>query len=470
MKSLDKSLPKNPPTVALVSLGCPKNLVDSEKMLGSLAAEGCAIIADVAAADVIIINTCGFLAAAREESLGAMREAVALKRKGRARRVIVAGCLAQRDGRKLMRQVKGIDAVIGINNRDDLAAAVFQRNDSRGRTASRHDRPIISVRSFADRRRLGDATVGDDTGRLRLTPRHTAYLRIGEGCSQGCTFCTIPAITGPFRSKPPQQILDEAAELIADGAIELNIIGQDTTSYGRDIGFRGGLGALLRRLDKLPGVRWIRLMYAYPTGVDDSLIDALAECPRVVKYLDIPLQHIADPILKSMRRRITRAATEQLLQKLRRHVKNIAIRTTCIVGFPGETEKQFQELLAFAKDFRFDALGVFEYSREAGTSAARLRPAVKKAVAARRRDELMLAQQQIAFAANKAAVGRRLFVLVDGTDGNGRCIGRHAGQAPEVDSVCYLTARRRPGSIIKCQVVDWQDYDLIVQPVKSAAR
>ena len=447
-----------PPTVALVSLGCPKNLVDSEKMLGQLAEAGCAIIADPAAADVIVVNTCGFLAAARDESLGVIREALAHKAAGRARRVVVAGCLAQRDGQKLRRRVPGVDAIVGINNREDLATAVL--GDGGGKS-------FLAVQSYAQRVRAGGAAVATDTGRLRLTPRHTAYLRIGEGCSQGCTFCTIPAITGPFRSKPPRQVLDEAAELAADGAVELNIIGQDTTSYGRDIGYRGGLGRLLRELDKAAAARWTRLMYAYPTGVDDGLIDALAECPHVVKYLDIPLQHIADPILKSMRRKITRRATEALLEKLRRKVPAVALRTTFIVGFPGETDKDFEQLVAFVRAFQFDALGVFEYSKEPATPAARLGGAVPASVASRRREQLMLVQQEIAFAANAAAVGKRLRVLVDGQDAAGRCIGRHAGQAPDVDSMCYLTAKRASGSMVDAEVVGWQDYDLVVRPGKK---
>jgi ribosomal protein S12 methylthiotransferase len=303
---------------------------------------------------------------------------------------------------------------------------------------------------------------------MRLTPRHTAFLRISEGCSQGCTFCTIPAITGPFRSKGPRQVLAEAAELVADGAVELNIIGQDTTGYGRDIGYRAGLAGLLRELDALRGVRWIRLMYAYPTGVGEDLMAALAECPRVVKYLDLPLQHIADRVLQAMRRRITRAATLKLLERLRREVPGLVLRTAFIVGFPGETEADFRQLLELVETFRFDALGVFEYSREAGTPAAGLPATVSSKAAAERRQRLMLAQQRIAFAANAAQIGRRLTVLVDGQDVRGRCVARHAGQAPEVDSACYLTGRRKAGAFVQVRVAGWQGYDLIVRPEKIA--
>jgi ribosomal protein S12 methylthiotransferase len=450
---------RSPTMVALVSLGCPKNLVDSEKILAELAEHGCVVCAEAADADVIVVNTCGFLEAAREESLNVIRDALAQKAAGAAKRVVVAGCLAQRDGAELGKLLPGIDAIVGVNNRDDIALAVTGKGK------------FTAAEGYkAHLRRLGQAgrPVLSDAGRFRLTPRHTAYLRISEGCGQGCTFCTIPAIRGPFRSKPLHQVLDEARELIADGTVELNIIGQDTTSYGLDIGYREGLAGLLRELDALQGVRWIRLLYGYPSLVSDAIIDALAECPRVVKYMDLPLQHIADPVLAAMRRRITRGETEALLERLRRRVPGLALRTTFIVGFPGETEADFHSLLGFVKAFRFDAVGVFEYSKEAGTIAAGLDGEVPPQVARARREALMLAQQEIVFAANAASVGGELEVLVDGVDARGRCVGRHAGQAPEVDSLCYLKARRPEGAFVAAEVVGWEDYDLVVRPTKSA--
>ena len=442
------------PTVALVSLGCPKNLVDSEKMLGQLAQHGCVVGAEAGEADVIVVNTCGFLAAAREESLEVIREALKLKAHGKVRRVIVAGCLAQRDGQKLFKLVPGVDAVVGVNNRDDLASAVL----GEGRT--------IAIDRYGRAGQDG-SNIGDDTGRLRLTPRHTAYLRISEGCGQGCAFCTIPAIRGPFRSKPIEQVLQEARELVADGALELNVIGQDTTSYGRDIGYKAGLAGLLRQLNRVDGVRWVRLMYAYPSQLGDDTIAALAECGRVVKYLDLPLQHIANPILSAMRRRVTRHQTEELLERLRRRVPGITLRTTFIVGFPGETEADFQELLEFVQNFQFDAAGVFAYSKEPGTLAARLRPTVPNRVKQRRLEGLMLAQQQIAFTAAAGRVGESLEVLVDGMDSAGRCVARHAGQAPDVDSLCYLTSRRQAGKFVIATVAGTENYDLIVRPARA---
>jgi len=442
-----------PTVVGLVSLGCPKNLVDSEKMLAALAESGCVVTTDVEAADVVVVNTCGFLAAARDESMAVIAEALALKQAGQVRRVVVAGCLAQRDGDELREAADGIDAIVGVNNRDDLVRAVMT------------DEPVTAVAGYQQRaREAGGPLVGDDTGRLRLTPPHTAYLRISEGCSQGCSFCTIPAIRGPFRSKPVERVLHEAAELIADGAVELNLIGQDTTSYGADIGYDAGLAGLLRELSGLDDVGWIRLLYAYPTGVTDDVIAAMAECEAVVPYLDIPLQHIADRILERMRRRTTRRQTEDLLTRLRDGVDGLTLRTTFIVGFPGETEADFAELLQFVAAFGFDAMGVFAYSKEDGAPAARLDGEVPADVAATRVDALMRAQQKLVFAANAGRVGEIVKVLIDGVGADGRCVGRTVGQAPEVDGLCYVTDPRPAGSFVSGPVVGVDGYDLIVEP------
>lgn len=386
--------------------------------------------------------------------MAAIAEALTYKAAGSARRVVVTGCLAQRDGESLRRSAGGIDAVVGVNNRDELPRAVMG------------DGEFTAIDSFHQWRQKspGADGVGDDRGRLRLTPPHTAYLRISAGCGQGCTFCTIPAICGPFRSKPTRQVLDEARELIADGAVELNLVAQDTTSYGSDIGYTPGLAGLLCELDGLDGVRWIRLMYANPNGLSDDIIDAVAGREHVVKYLDLPLQHIADTILKPMGRRITRRRTEQLLERLRSRVKGLTLRTAFIVGFPGETDKDFRELLAFVRAFRFDEMGVFEYSKEQGTPAAKMAGEVSEESRGARREELMLAQQEIVFAANADRVGREVSVLVDGVDSEGRCVGRHAGQAPDVDSLCYLTDQRPAGSFTSAVVVGWETYDLIVRP------
>ncbi len=434
------------PKVALVSLGCPKNLVDSEKMLATLAEGGCVVGAPMEDADVIVVNTCGFLSSAREESLGVIREALGLKEGGRTQRVVVAGCLVNRDAKKLFNIVPGIDAIVGVNDRDAILAAV--RGQRRVTKAHAYDGGILS-----------------DAGRFRLTPRHTAYLRIAEGCSQRCTFCTIPAIRGPFRSKPVEQIVQEARELIADGAVELNLIAQDTTSFGRDLEQDQTLAGLLRRLDALDGVQWIRLMYAYPRRFTDGLIEAMAECEHVLPYVDIPLQHISDSVLRRMGRGVGRSATDKLLAKMRDRIKGLVIRTAFIVGFPGETEANFQELLQFVKDFRFDALGVFEFSPEEGAPAARLPHAVAAEVKTHRARQIMLAQRKIAFAANRHKIGRSLQVLVDGPGGAGPTTGRYYGQAPDVDSVCLLTKRVRQGQLVSAKVAGTDEYDLVVDPM-----
>jgi len=437
--------PDAPLTVALVSLGCPKNLVDSERMLADLAEAGMVVGAPMAEADVIVVNTCGFLSSARAESLEVISEAVAHKQAGRAGRVVVAGCLATRDAETLYETAPGVDAVVGVNDRDRIVEAVAGQGRCTHLAAPSPGGPV------------------SDAGRFRLTARHTAYLRIAEGCSQGCTFCTIPSIRGRFRSKPVDAVLAEAAELIADGAIELNVIAQDTTSYGSDLDGID-LSGLLRALDALAGANWIRLMYTYPRQFTDELIAALAECEHVVPYVDMPLQHVADGVLKRMGRGVSGVRQRDLLDRLRSRVADIAVRTTFIVGFPGETDEDFAELLAFVKDFRFEAMGVFAFSPEAGTPAAAMAGQVSDEVKARRLHHLMQAQQEIVFQANSRALGSELQILVDGVDARGYCFGRSAMQAPEIDGVCILTDPRPAGRFVTARVVDWREYDLVVEP------
>jgi ribosomal protein S12 methylthiotransferase len=461
-------------SVAFVSLGCAKNLVDSERMLGLLAADGIAVTDDSTTADTIVINTCGFLEASRREALEVIHQAVESKnraiQRGRSKRVVVAGCLVQRDKSRLLEEAPGIDALVGVFDRESIVAAVrgpaaiasppadLGKFHAVTRMIGRHDR---SQPGYTEQ----------DGARLRLTPRHYAYLRISEGCNQGCTFCTIPGIRGRMRSKPVEQIVGEARELIADGAWELNLIGQDTTSYGGDIGYNGpgqGLSGLLRTLDQLQDVGWIRLLYVYPSNFTDDMIRALADARRVVKYLDIPLQHINDEILHAMRRKVTRRAIETLLDKLRRRVPGITIRTTFISGFPGETEAQHRELVDFVRQFGFDCLGVFEYSPEPETPAGRLwrTSGVPAAVAARRREEIMRTQQEIVFKKNAAMIGHTPSVLIDQTDPRRRtAVGRYAGQAPDIDGQVLLhDCTVAPGELIQAVIEDWKHYDLIGRP------
>jgi ribosomal protein S12 methylthiotransferase len=475
-------------SVAFVSLGCPKNLVDSEKMLGLLAEDGIAITPDHEEADAIVINTCGFLEASKTESIDVIREAIESKKRaleaGTGKRVIVAGCLVQRHKATLLNEVPEVDALVGVFDRENIVKAVRGASFAPFGDAGQDVGQFHALSTFIHKPGKADIGKGyreSDRARLRLTPRHYAYLRVSEGCNQGCTFCTIPSIRGRMRSKPLTDILSEAEELLADGAFELNLIGQDTTSYGTDIGYDQpgeGLCGMLRSLDRLVGRKapgsWLRLMYAYPSCFTDEMIKTLADCRHVVKYIDMPLQHINDGILQSMRRKVTRGQIETLLGKLRKWVPGITLRTTFISGFPGETEAQHQELLQFIREFEFENVGVFEYSPEPGTPAGRLHEsqAIAPEIAARRKEEIMLAQQEIVFRKNAGFVGSTIKVLVDEVQPRKKtAVGRHAGQAPDIDSRVLLgKCTAGPGELLSVRIEDYVDYDLVGSPVEAVAR
>jgi len=440
--------------VAFVSLGCAKNLVDSEKMLGQLAEAGCAVTADESDADVMVINTCGFLEASRTEADEVIREAVGRKSNGTLKRVVVAGCLVQRDKEAILQRIDGVDSLVGANNRDDIVRAVL--GTGRGKARRSTDVYLSDYHPF----------VQLDFARLRLTPRHYAYLRISEGCNQKCTFCTIPSIRGPMHCKPPGVVLAEARELVADGAVEISLIGQDTTSYGlgEDLS-ECGLADLLRQLNGVDGLAWIRLMYVYPSVLTDKMLDAIAECDGVCKYIDIPLQHINDRVLKAMHRRIDRRSTEDLLARIRDRIPGVAIRTTMIAGFPGETDREFDELVDFVENFRFDALGVFPYSREPETPAGRMNNQLPESVKQERVHSLMTAQQKVAFALADERKDTRFAVLIDEPVEDGVVRGRHQGQAPSVDSVTIVeNCRALPGQFVNVRCVGRDDYDLVAMP------
>ncbi|HEY0009803.1 MAG TPA: 30S ribosomal protein S12 methylthiotransferase RimO [Tepidisphaeraceae bacterium] len=484
-------------SVAFVSLGCAKNLVDSERMLGLLAGSGLAITSDPNEADAIVINTCGFLEASKEESMREINQAIALKESGNCQRVVVAGCLVQRHKTKLLDDAPGIDRLVGVFDREHIVEAVQGASNPRqahGHFLGKyHDLSrelteklelengvhvetdsgliegglspdgIVEVKATT-RKRL--PVFEDDRARLRLTPRHYAYLRMSEGCNQGCSFCTIPGIRGPMRSKPMEQILAEARELAADGAVELNLIGQDTTSYGTDINLPEGLSGLLRSLNKNAprDVRWLRLMYAYPTCFTDDMIKTIADCDRVVKYIDMPLQHINDRLLSVMKRRVTRREIETLLGKLRKWIPGMAIRTTFIAGSPGETEAEHQELVQFVKDFGFDHMGVFPFSPEPGTPMGRMTGQLPDDVKQARVEELMLAQQELIFARNENRIGEMVEVMIESKD-RGGYIARTAGQAPDIDSVVYIGTKQKliAGDVLNVKITDFQAYDLVAQ-------
>ncbi len=441
-----------PKRVAFVSLGCAKNIVDSEKMLGQLAEAGCVLTDDESDADVVVINTCGFLEASRSEADQVIREAVAAKKARRAGRVVVAGCLAQRDGSAILDRIEGVDALVGVNNRDDIVRAVLG-------TRRRGQSPDLFLSDYHPFTQI-------DTARLRITPRHYAYLRISEGCDQKCTFCTIPSIRGLMHCKPPEMVLAEARELVGDGASEISIIGQDTTSYGLgDQPLDHGLAGLLRKLDKVQGLRRLRLMYVYPTVLTDDILDAIAQCESVCNYIDIPLQHISDRVLKAMHRRIDRAGTQRLMQRIRDRIPGVTVRTTMIAGFPGETDAEFEELLDFVRDFRFDALGVFPYSLESETPSGRMNEQLPDEVKIERVDRLMTVQQKVAFSLAEERIGSEMEVLIDERREDGTVVARHRGQAPGVDSVTYVRdCNAPPGEYLTVRCVDTDDYDLIAVP------
>ena len=438
-------------TVGFISLGCPKNSVDSERMLAQIAEAGFAITAESENADIVVINTCGFIAPAKTESIEAIRNAVSHKLSGTVKKVIVAGCLPQREGEQLLNQVDGIDAIIGLGQRDNIAEII---------------KKTISSKQSWTYLNKSDKIIHDDRTRLLITPGHWAYLRISEGCNHRCSFCTIPAIRGRFRSKPLEFVISEAEELVSAGVVELNIIAQDSTSYGRDLKIKHGLAGLLSELEKITALSWIRLMYLYPTQIDDKLIETIANSKKIVRYLDIPLQHVNNEILKAMRRPDSKDKLKQLIEKLRNAMPDIVLRTTLIVGFPGETDRQFTELLEFVKWAQFDALGAFTYYPESGTAAAQMPDQIPETIKQQRFEELMLTQQNIAFTKNENRIGSDLICLVDTIDSKHNGCGRFYGQAPDIDSICIIkNCQFYPGDFINVKVIGTKDYDLITEQI-----
>ncbi len=444
-------------TYAFVSLGCPKNLVDSERMLGKLAQDGYTLTPDADGADVVVINTCGFIEPARQESLGVIREMLALKEQGRVGSVVVAGCLAERKKDDLLREVPGVDHIVGVFGREEIAQVL--------------DRTLYKRRQDEQRSLFRPAPVRalEDTARLRITPRHYAYLKISEGCDRLCTFCAIPGMRGKHVTKPIEEVLREARELAADGVRELIVVAQDTTYYGLDLYGRVRLAELLRELNEVDGLEWIRILYAYPIHFTEELIETLAETSKIVPYLDMPLQHITDRMLKRMQRRVNRAETEDLLSRLRRAIPDLTLRTTFIVGFPGETEAEFEELCDFVRASRFERVGVFPYSLEPGTPAARLPDHLPEEVKEQRRDRLMEIQQELAFAWTRGLVGKELEVIVDGPDPEvpGHMLARGHADAPEIDCVVRLKGKGlRSGDLVRARVTGTDGYDLAARAIQ----
>jgi ribosomal protein S12 methylthiotransferase len=441
-------------TFAFVSLGCPKNLVDSERMLGRLAEGGYTLVPEAAGADVVVVNTCGFIEPARQESLAVIREMLDLKTQGRVGAVVVAGCLAERKKEQLLQEVPGVDHVVGVFGREDITQVV--------------DRVVSGRSEQRSLFRPAPVRAQQDTARLRITPRHYAYLKISEGCDRLCTFCAIPGMRGKHVSKPIEEVLREARELVSDGVRELIVVAQDTTYYGTDLYGRVRLAELLRELDRLPGIEWIRILYAYPIHFTEELIDTLAEADKVIPYLDMPLQHINDRVLRRMQRRVNRTGTEQLIDRLRSAVPRLTMRTTFIVGFPGETEAEFEELVAFTEARRFERVGVFPYSFEPDTPATRLDGHLPEEEKVRRQQRLMAVQQGIAFTWSQAQVGNELEVIVDGPDPEvpNFVLARGHADAPDIDGVVRVKGKGlRAGDLVRVKVTAADGYDLVARAV-----
>jgi ribosomal protein S12 methylthiotransferase len=441
-------------TYSFISLGCPKNLVDSERMLGKLAQDGYTLVADVDGADVVVINTCGFIEPARQESLAVIREMLALKNKGRIGSVVVAGCLAERKHDDLLKEVPGIDQIVGVFGREEIASVV--------------DRAVAHRTEQRSLFRPAPVRALEDTARLRITPRHYAYLKISEGCDRTCTFCAIPGMRGKHVTKPIEEVLREAKELAADGVRELILVAQDTTYYGLDLYGKVRLAELLRELDKIDGIEWIRVLYLYPIFFNDELIDTLATAKKIIPYLDMPLQHINDRTLKRMQRRVRRAEIQELLTKLRTSIANLTMRTTFIVGFPGETDAEFDELSAFVREAKFERCGVFTYSFEPGTPAVKLDGHLSEEIKQERRARLMEVQQEFALAWSAAQVGKTVDVIVDGPDPEmpNHVQARGHFDSPDIDCMVRVKGKNlQAGDIVPVKITAADEYDLVGRAV-----
>ena len=435
--------------VSLVSLGCPKNLVDAEVMLGYLSRDAYEVTTDETQADIIVVNTCSFIKEAKQESIDTILDLADRKHDARCRLLIVTGCLPQRYQEELARELPEVDIFIGTGDYPRIAEIIAEKNQTSEQLCYTGDPNFV---------------YNDELPRLQSSPHYTAYLKIAEGCSNNCAYCVIPKLRGAMRSRPLASLLTEAAQLVAGGVKELNLIAQDITAYGRDLADGPTLETLIGELAKMEGLKWIRLLYAYPDGVTDSLIALIRDEPKVCKYLDLPIQHISDPVLKRMGRRSGETEIRTLVKKLRSEIPDIAIRTSLIVGFPGETTEDFKKLLAYVEETRFDRLGVFCYSREEGTPAAEMPEQVSERIKRERHKKLMRTQARVSFKHNRTLVDTEEEVLVEGYSEETELLlkGRSSRQAPDVDGLVYITAgNANVGDIVRLKITDSSDYDLI---------
>jgi ribosomal protein S12 methylthiotransferase len=466
--------------IGLVSLGCPKNLVDSEVMLGLAQEAGHELTPRADEADVLIVNTCAFIDKAKQESIDTILELAEHKKTGACRRLVVTGCLAERYRDELRELIPEVDVVLGtgevpeiVNAVNGAAAApaatpavplVFHRTPPATKVAARH-------RDAVAQRELPTYIYEAETPRALTTPKHFAYIKIAEGCDYNCAFCIIPTLRGQYRSRSVESIVAEARSLAARGVKELLLISQDSTFYGIDRQERDALPRLLRALNDVEGIAWVRLLYLYPTTITDAAIEAIAASDKVCRYIDLPLQHAAPSVLRRMRRPGGRESYEKLLARIRERLPEVTLRTTLIVGFPGETEEEFEELCAFVKNVEFDHVGVFTYSHEEGTAAYQLTDDVPVGVKRKRRNKVMAIQKAIVARKQRARIGQTVELLVDGPSKEHDLVlqARLRGHAPDIDPVVYLTdcdlTDFAPGAIVQAEIVDARDYDLVARPL-----
>ncbi len=435
--------------ICLISLGCSKNLVDSEHMLGLLRAQGCEIVSDCGAAEVAVVNTCGFIQSAVEEAVSTLTEMIRLKKRGKIQRLFVTGCMVQRYGAKLKREMPEVDGWLGTGEYLRIGSLVSGEKEASKR-AFYVGRPTY----------LADHTVP----RIRSTPFYTGYIKIAEGCSHKCSYCIIPNLRGAFRSRDPASILSEANRMAAEGVRELNLVAQDTTHYGKDLRPPTSLVSLLEGLLRVEGISWIRILYSHPQNISEGLLDLIDSNDKICPYLDIPFQHVNGEILKAMGRGRSLETPYELIERIRARKKNIALRTTLMVGFPGESEAMFQELLDFVRQVAFERLGVFTYSPEKGTRAARMAPDVTLKVAERRRNAIMRQQAKISERIHRRFVGQVTQVLIEGVSRETDLLltGRTATMAPEVDGQVLINKGTGPvGQIMPVRITEAYAYDLI---------
>ncbi len=442
--------------VGFISLGCPKNLVDSEVMMGQLKQSGYQITADAADAETVVVNTCGFIDSAKKESIDTILEAAQLKTNGQAKRLIVAGCLVERYRDELKAEIPEVDAFIGTNQINDILAVCDPKTNTRSL-------PVVQIGNQS-----ATYLYDESTPRVLATPAHYAFIKIAEGCDRPCAFCFIPQMRGHFRSRRFGSIIAEAHQLAEEGVKELILVAQDSSRYGEDLGKQDALARLLRELSHVDGIEWVRVMYTYPTHISDAFLDVLAEEPKAVKYLDMPLQHASQNVLKLMKRGGNRESLERLIEGVRKRVPGIAVRTTFISGFPGETEEDFEELMGFIRSVEFDRVGVFTYSDEEGTPAFDLPEKVPHRTATRRRNSLMKEQARISRRKNRARVGEVVPVLFEGESKESELLwqGRMETQAPDIDGCVLINdvpdgISPAIGEFVEVQISEAHEYDLI---------